>query len=315
MRYAIAFLSLIMLVLLTGCNMLDLFHRDHPGSKTTPPPPNGSAPKPEDLVNYLNDEAQKIESIQVQNLDMEVRKGILPPIGLNGWLVAQKPRNFRLGATIPGMGGPAADLGSNDREFWFWMSKAEPPDLYYCSHTDVGRVQLPFPIQPDWVLEGLGMATITLNQNMRVEMGRGKIDLIEETRSPQGQTVYKVTTFNSSKVSGIRPQVTSRKLYDDRFKVICAATITEMQADPRSGVLIPKEVKFEYPEQRLTMKLVLSTTAVNAPIDPGQAQQWFTRPSMPSVRSIDLALMRDMSYPGGGNPVRPVGGIIRGQNR
>jgi len=313
MRYVNAGLCLTFL-LLASCNFIDKITGKSAAPTSTPP---GPAPTANQLVSYLNNNAEQIQSMQVENLDVEVKKGLILTVGLNGWMVCQKPRNFRMQATIPAMGGTAADLGSNDREFWFWMSKADPPDLFYCSYNDVGRVQMPFPIQPDWVLEGLGMATITPNDNMRVSMNarQGSIDLIEPTRSPQGQSVYKVTTFNGRTVSGSQPQVLSRRLVDEKGREVCAAYITQMQADPRTGVLIPKEVKFEYPSDRITMRLTLSTVSVNSAVSTQQANQWFTRPSIPNVRSIDLASYSRDSYPAGGSPVRNAVGIIRGSGR
>jgi hypothetical protein len=82
-----------------------------------------------------------------------------------------------------------------------------------------------------------------------------------------------------------------------------------MQYDQRSGAYVPKEVKFEYPEQRVTLRMNLSTVAVNAPIDQSQARQWFTRPEMPNTRSVDLATaFRNSSYTG--NAIRPAGGAF-----
>jgi hypothetical protein len=311
MRYANAILMLLF-VLLAGCSFIDQITGKN-AKKQAPIPTQ--TPTAGELVSYVNRNAEQIQTLQVQNLDVEVKKGLLLQVGLNGWMVCEKPRNLRLQATIPAMGGPAADLGSNDREFWFWMAKADPPDLFYCSHADVGRVQMPFPIQPDWVLEGMGLATITPNDNMRVSLNsrQGTIDLVEPSRSPQGQSVFKVTTFNARTVSGTDPQVLSRRLVDEKGREICAAYITQMQVDPRTGILIPKEVKFEYPSDRITMRLTLSTVTVNGQVNPQQAQQWFTRPNMPNVRSIDLASYREATPTSG--PVRNAVGVIRGSPR
>jgi hypothetical protein len=171
------------------------------------------------------------------------------------------------------------------------------------------------PIQPDWVLEGMGMATVTQTDNMRVSVNarQGTFDLVEPSRSPQGQSVYKVTTFNAHNASGTEPQVQSRRLVDEKGREICAAYITQMQMDPRTGILIPKEVKFEYPADRITMRLTLSKVTVNGELSSQQTQQLFTRPNLPNVRSIDLASYREASPTSG--PVRNAIGIFRGTGR
>ena len=53
---------------------------------------------------------------------------------------------------------PVADFGSNENEFWYWISQDNPPYLYHCNYSDLsqGNVKLPFPFQPDWVLEVVG---------------------------------------------------------------------------------------------------------------------------------------------------------------
>jgi hypothetical protein len=313
LRYVNACLC-VFFVLLAGCSFIDVITGKNT-KKQTPAPMPSQTPTTGELVSYLNKNAGQIESMEVEALDVEVKKGLLITVGLNGWMVCQKPKNFRMQATIPAVGGTAADLGSNDREFWFWMSKADPPDLFYCSHADVGRVQMNIPIQPDWVLEGMGMATITPSENMRVTMNarQGTIDLVEPSRSPQGQNVFKVTTFNARNVSGAEPQVQSRRLVDEKGREICAAYITQMQVDPRTGILIPKEVKFEYPADRITMRLTLSQVTVNNQLNPQRTQQLFTRPNLPNVRSIDLANYREASPTSG--PVRNAIGIFRGTGR
>ena len=106
-------------------------------------------------------------------------------------MICQKPRNFRLSAKA--LGNTAADLGSNDREFWFWISKNEPPYLYHCSYEDYARgVRMPLPFQPDWIVEALGVGEYDPAKNYRVVPSGAGVDLVEETTS-QGQPVRKIT--------------------------------------------------------------------------------------------------------------------------
>jgi hypothetical protein len=282
-----------------GCQWFKDKFTNNNGSKGTFT--SNEKPRAQDLVDYLNRDAQRIDTIVVQQLDVDARRGLIT-FGLNGWLAAQKPNKFRMGAKFPAAGGPAADIGSNSREFWFWMAKSDPPYLFYCNHNDVQNAQLPFPFHPEWVMEALGMATMNPNGDYRVEMrSRGTIELIERTRSPQGQPVRKITVFNSQTVGGSQPQVVERRLVDEQGKDIAIARITEMQRDPYSGVTIPRRIAFDYPAERLTLTLTLDQAAVNQPVDPSTAQNWFTRPYLEGVQSIDLANSRrqNSAYPTG----------------
>ena len=55
------------------------------------------------------------------------------------------------------------DIGSNNEEFWFWISQAKDDDgvarVHYCSYADMaaGKARMPFPFQPDMIVAALGM--------------------------------------------------------------------------------------------------------------------------------------------------------------
>src|SRR5262249_57670564 len=109
----------------------------------------GGVPTAEDLVYYLNFNARKVQAVQCNRLEIDCKQGN-QGVGLDGLLACEKPRNFRLKAKL--LGQPGVDIGSDgDREFWYWISKAEPPYLYHCSYEEFGRggVRMPFPFQPD----------------------------------------------------------------------------------------------------------------------------------------------------------------------
>ena len=284
-------------------------------------------PTKESLISYLNTESNQIQSLQVSSLAMEAKMGlgVARSVELRGTLQAQKPLNFRLKGSIPVSNTEMVDLGSNDREFWFWIGQGDQP-LYHCSHTDLPKAQLPVPIHPDWIMEALGMATITSNQNIRLDIPRGgnTIELIEQTRSPQGQPMTKVTVFNRNSVpaAGPQPQVLARKLIDANGRLVCMAEIKEMQQTP-SGVVIPHRLDLIYPGERnmdkITLSLVLDTAAVNAPFDPALA--WFERPNKPGVLAQDLGQsggrgngsFRNQNSPGSNAGLG--GPIIRGLRR
>ena len=111
-------------------------------------------PTPPDLVAYLNHNAQLVQSIKCTQLEIQAKQGN-DSIGLQGTLFCEKPRDFRLRGTVAGQ--PAVDIGSNNQEFWFWISQAKDDDgvarVHYCSYADMaaGRARMPFPFQPDMI--------------------------------------------------------------------------------------------------------------------------------------------------------------------
>lgn len=240
------------------------------------------------LIAYLNDNASRIQSIDCRELDMTCQQR-LQRVGMHGWLVCQKPRNFRMGASL--LGKQAVDMGSNDREFWFWISKAEPPDLFFCSYNDLetGRARMPFPFQPEWIMEALGMASYGPAEKYQVRVGKTTLELVEQTRSPQGAPISKITVFERTPAHGNQPQVSAHLLQDANGQTICAAYVTEVQIDQRTGAVVPRKVKLTCPAEHLELRLKLDETAVNGQIAAPRQASLFTRPALQGVATRDLA--------------------------
>lgn len=323
MRSRLALICCGLLLAVSGCNW---FH-DNILNREKKQVSSADRPSKEALVSYLNRESAKVDTLQVNSLGIEASMGlgVARSIALNGTLEAQKPRNFRMEGYYPGAKTDVVDLGSNEREFWFWVTEmgrsSEPPYLYHCSHTDLPKATLPLPVHPDWIMEALGMASAPVNPaNVRMEFSKdGKtIELSEPTRSPQGQSMYKVTVFNARTVpyTGSEPQILSRKLVDGHGKLVCLAEIEDMQQDPHTKINVPHTIKLFYPSERklgeMSLKLKLDNIAVNTRIDEGMASVWFTRPQKPGVVPLDIGRG---SYRGQSNSQPPQGGgIFRNRN-
>jgi hypothetical protein len=260
-------------------------------------------PEAAELVRYLNDNAGRMQSLQCNDVSINVKDGSLRPIpGLSGIMSCQKPQNLRLQARV--MGTPAVDMGSNNDEFWFWVSQNDPPALMHCSYQDLarGNVNLPFPFSPDWILEALGMKEYNPNGNYQVRVTEKTVELSEQTTSLQGQPVTKVTVFDRASVSTSRPQVRAHRLLDTKGTVIYSADILKTQSDTVTGVVVPYQVSLAWPVQKLQMSMKLDEVRVNS-IDASRAQVLFSRPQMPHVQSIDLARLQQ--------PARPTGYVQR----
>lgn len=276
-------LAPVVLLLVAGC--IPQFTKNTSTTQTPSPVPTPDAAT---LVGYLNDNAKRVQSIECPSLSIDARQGI-QTVGLSGMMSCQKPRNFRLQATL--FGSPAVDMGSNDTEFWYWISKADPPYLVHCSYQDMatGNVYLPFPFQPDWVMEALGMAEYNPQGKYQVQASRTEVNLIEETVSSQGKPVRKVTVFDLRKATNGVPQVKAHLLQDSGGREICSARVTEVQYDKVSQGVFPYRVTLYWPEERMQMTMRLDSVRVNQLTDQNRIARLFTRPQMPDVRSIDLA--------------------------
>ena len=115
--------------------------RVSPGSAPKPASPirlptsRPTMPTAAELVAYLNDNAHLVQSVKSTEVEIQAKQGS-ESIGLTGQLFCQKPLNFRLRAVLAGQ--PTVDIGSNDNEFWYWISQAKDEDnvarVHYCSY-------------------------------------------------------------------------------------------------------------------------------------------------------------------------------------
>jgi hypothetical protein len=278
-----------------------------PWSNVVNPPNRGQGryisetPTAAQLVSQLNATSQRLRSLECRDVDIQAKQGH-QTIDVLGIMMCQQPRDFRITAKV--VGQPALDIGSNSQEFWFWLSKAEPPGLYYCSYADLSRggIRLPFPFQPAWVMEALGMADRDPNGSFEpVKATRDTFELIERTTGPQGQPIRKVTVFSRTQSL----VVLGHRLEDARGLEICSAQILERTSDRANQVVVPQKVQLNWRAADLTMKLKLGDIHVNPPIDQDRAQAAFRRPQLKNINSYDLA------QTGQYNGIQRTGGPIR----
>jgi hypothetical protein len=282
------------LVLLAGCTSSKWSIFKGNGARTD----TGYVENPtrEQLVYFLNDNAERVQSVQCGHLYIQAGMGgpLRPSMGLEGQMVCQKPRNFRMVAKLGVSGTQELDMGSNSDEFWYWIARGDPYQ-FHCSYQamDEHKVQvMPLPIQPDWIIEAMGIARCSPVENYTVIPRKDTVELVEKARSPQGKTIRKVTVFRRSRAASGSPQVVAHLLIDDATnQEICSATITQAQRvvtdDRRSEVILPKKVVFYLPQGKIRLSMTLDEVTVNKAV--GRPDLLFTRRPLANIRAFDLA--------------------------
>jgi hypothetical protein len=279
-------MTAVSLIVAAGCTRWNMLN-----PQPNPPPTAGNTPSVAALVKYLNDNSGRIQTMRCDELDMTCSVGV-QSFGLRGQMIAQRPKNFLMGAKS--LGKSMVDLGSNDKEFWYWISQDRPPYQFYCGYKELaeGRVkQMPFPFQPDWVIDAMGLGSYGPAERYQLVTEGNTLKLVEKARSPQGQPVRKVIVMNSRAVKAPQPQVQAFLLLDDATgKEICSAHITEIQVDRSTGGILPRRIEFRWtmPEQRLKLAMKLDGVVVNPQIPASS----FQRRPMQGVPSYDLATGR-----------------------
>jgi hypothetical protein len=294
MRSILTSSALLVVLLAIGCNLAPYRRNDTStgGAKTS-----NAAPTAENLVKYLNHNAELVkadQAINCTNLTIDiVADG--KPIGVSSRMICQAPRNFRMSGVV--VGSPAVEVGSNEKEFWFWCREmrnpGEPAYLYHCSYDALARgTKIPFPFQPEMVLKALGVAPYdaTKPYEMKVVDNKGHktIHLSEQTLSPQNTQVKKITVFDFHEAQVPKPQVLAHILEDDKGRVICTATIqSTQQVGGSTGVILPKQLTLNWPEHKLQMKMRFENPRV-VDMPAAKAATVFNRQGL-QYQSFDLA--------------------------
>jgi hypothetical protein len=287
MRKLISALVVALAISLSGC-VLEEFRpfRDRRGTTDLAT----EVPSAKHLVDYLNDNASRVDTVVSRDISLTCYYKLIPPMGLNAKLVCEKPRNLRLAAYS--QFGNEVDLGSNPQEFWWWIKRGDPYQ-FFCSYKDLeeGRVRVvPFPFQPEWMMEAMGIGDYgTPEMYLPVKAEKDVVKLVRRTRSPQGKPVLKVIVFNRRPTSvdkGMAQVVQHVLIEEGTNKELCSAQITQVQVDPSRGGVLPKVMHLNWPAERLKLTMNFDKLVVNSPIS---NRDVFVRNQIRDVQPVDLA--------------------------
>src|ERR1043166_2728464 len=284
MRFAIFFGLFV--VVLTGCESTRWnWLKPDTGNEIAAKP--GAPSSVVGLVSYLNDNAKRVRSLRIDDVAVEATVDN-QPIGLRGRIMAEKPQNFRMKVTMAGT--DEVDIGSNPQEFWFWAKRNPDKYQYFCSYKDFneGRVKaMPLPIQPEWVMETLGLGPYGPAEKYQLESGgANELRLIEKIKSPEGYPLRKVIVMNRKEMRVPHPQVTAYLLLDDTTgREICSARIHSTALDRTTGAILPYKMELRVPTHKMTLALKLDGASVNTK----NAETAFMRQPIAGVESVNLA--------------------------
>ena len=194
------------------------------------------------------------------------------------------------------------DIGSNSQEFWFWIKRAPQPYVYHCSYADYPEVAkrgaMPFPVQPEWVVEALGMAEYDPKAKYEVNASKDTYDLVQRTNSPQGRRAGQSDRLPQGAPAGnvagggVHPLRAGRQ--GEASDSICSAVVEDSQAVVAGGktVVLPTKVRLTCPKEKVELTINLGKTKVNQPFGQTDPNILFTRRSLNNYKSYDLARAR-----------------------
>lgn len=211
-----------------------------------------------DVISVVNTNTALVHSLYTNDATISVP--MMP--SLRATLALERPGRFRLrGETT--LTGPEVDLGSNDERFWFWLRRGQPPAVFYCNHAEfqTSLARQIVPIEPEWLIEALGVTGFDLNAEHQgpYPVGRGRLRIVSPRETAVGR-VTKVTVVDEA-----RGWVLEQHLYDANGALLASAIASEHERDLATGAVLPRKVRIEAPLARFSLELNLGTLSTNQP--------------------------------------------------
>ena len=158
-RPAVGALVLVAAAFLTGC------HAGTSGNLAARPEP--SLPKmtltTTEAIQKHNANALRVMALEARpNVSLSSAQG---GMSLRGNMALERPKSFKL--QLSTLTETVADIGSNVDEFWFWTKSKGKKDnnVYVCSYEDIDRTPLSAAFQPDWIVEAMGLRSISTRRS------------------------------------------------------------------------------------------------------------------------------------------------------
>lgn len=291
-----------LLVPASGCKWMEDFKTKTQGTKATGKMPEVTA---DQLVNFLNERADRLRSIEYSDTRMMVSgKGIPVSAKLDGELSAAQPRYFRMVSSGRVVSSKLL-MGSNPQEFWVYLAAPGDDPMYvYASHADFEsrRAKMPggIPFEPDWVMQALGMITFpSTNQYSAIPNEKDRTYTLSWSASTPNGPVRKEIVFDADAATGTRPQVKKHVLRNSKTNAIIATAEIKAVQTERVGIVrgtelpaaiqYPTHIVLKWEEPRFEMDLNLDKATLNQSIDDPVRRALFVRPEIKGTTAIDLA--------------------------
>jgi hypothetical protein len=247
-----------------------------------------------DLLAAHNYNAERVQSLEAYpSISSSNRRAVG---GLSGKLALERPRNFKLVLTAALQ--DVADIGSNDQEFWFWVKDSPDKAVYYCMYDDSGASPLAMGLQPDWIVEALGLRVISDSEAAGIKVRPGKepgtVVLTQRQKAPQGEAVIKETVLNEA-----NGRIREHWVYAADHKTPLAHAVINdykeypLPAEPGSPpekVYLPHQLRLEWMlQEKMALDVTMNKVSVNLKMTQQQREARFVEPSIKGLARKNLA--------------------------
>jgi hypothetical protein len=214
---------------------------------------------------------------------------------LRASLAFQRPRQFRLRAETS-ITGPEIDLGSTPDLFWFWVRRSQPPAIYFCRYDQfaASRVRQAIPIEPEWLIEAMGIGVFDAGLAHQGPYWRGgnRLEIHTIRPTPEGPTM-KITVVDAASAV-----ILEQHVFDGQGRLRASSYSEAHRRDPATGLIMPGVVRVNCPPAQFSMRVDLGPVAINRLL--GNPAELWTMPTYSGSPAVDLCDPRlDFSRPNG----------------
>ncbi len=264
----------------TGCESMKNIFKPKSGPVQSILPPT-SNPTLEQLTTAINRNSMAIRNMTTDDATLTV-PGVLWPVKSN--IVFESPKRLRIRGGVSSLSGQELDFGSNDTLFWLWVRRLESKEMYYCRHDQFATcpVRQMVPIEPDWVLEALGMVEFKANEQHEgpFPVEGGNFLIVTRRQTAAGQFTKKTT------IDGKTGLILRQEMYSPQNVLTALAISSDHRYDKPTGIRYAKrvEVQCQGAEGSLTIDLGNPTFNSLTPISSGL----FTMPTFDGYKPVDI---------------------------
>lgn len=218
------------------------------------------------IVAHLNDNISRLTSWRSMRAKIGIQQtGTIPMPALNAQIAVESPSFFRL-RVASALRGEEADFGSNNERFWFWVRESPQPVVMTAAHSDLAVAQqyLPFPFEPEWVMEAMGVILLNPDDFVLEPVSETRAKLISQSITPVGQQVQKVMA-----VDLCQGRIVEHSLNDVSGNLIARATLSDYRSGS-AGISVPYTIVLEWPQAGSRLTLSFLDIELNPPYLPEQ---------------------------------------------
>ncbi len=218
---------------------------------------------------------------------------------VSGLMAMERPKNFNLVLKATGA-GKIADIGSNDQGFWFWIKDNKDKAIYVCDHEHVNASPLAITLQPDWILEAMGLREISKREADTISAKPGDkpgtLLLTQFRKDAKGDTLTKETVVDET-----TGHIVEHRLWAGAKKELLArATVSQylakdLKASEEEGsttrIELPERFRLEWLVEKFTLDVTMGgdSVTINPRFPNDRKVALFTEPTIAGATRLDLA--------------------------